>query len=203
MRELRIPAGQNSLDIQSLICFAVKLPPRILSYKPHSIPSANNLPASNLPPPHLSLQSKSQPFACDNLPSRRLRRQSQSYGFQHFAFFFYFFLFVLYFFAFSSPHFTSSILHPIYRIFIFSVFFFGFLHEKQHPFLSKSRYVSSSRFIDSHPVCSKNLTTSSKLSFLLRVKSASGFRQNIHLYFSISDIVLNNCDFICLICFFI
>ena len=30
--------------MRSLICFAVKLPPRIFSYKPHSIPSANNLP---------------------------------------------------------------------------------------------------------------------------------------------------------------
>lgn len=130
------------------------------SYKPHNFPSANNLPsgltgqrssgcflymAQRFPAanifhsgisrpaisrrPHLFLQSKSQSFACDKLPSMRLRRRSQSYGFQHFAFFFYFFLFFI-FFAFSSPHFTSPLLHPIYRIFIFSVFFCGFLYKK-------------------------------------------------------------------------
>ena len=30
---------------------------------------------------------------------------------------------------------TSPLRFPIYRIFIFSVFFCGFLHEKQHPLL--------------------------------------------------------------------
>ena len=110
--------------MRSLICFAVKLPPRIFSYKPHSIPSANNLPASNLPPPHLSLQSKSQPFVCDNLPSRRLRRRSQSYGFQHFAFFFYFFLFVIYFLLFA-PHIPSRPFFIQYTEFLFFPYFFA------------------------------------------------------------------------------
>lgn len=87
-------------------------------YMAHRFPSANIFHSGISRPaisrrPHLSLQSKFQPFVCDNFSSRRLRRRSQSYGFQPFAFFFY----------------------PIYRIFIFPYFFCGFLHKKNRPHL--------------------------------------------------------------------
>lgn len=167
--------------------FAGNLPPCIFSYKPHSLPSANNLPSG--------LTGQQSPAA-----SSFFTEQISAFRFLFlFSFYFLFFIFFAFSFPFSTYHFFIQ-----YTEFLFFPYFFAdFCTKKQHPFLSKSRYVSSSRFIDSHSVCSENLTTSSKLSFLLRVKSASGFRQNIHLYFSISDIVLNNCDFICLIRFFI
>ena len=110
-------------------------------YMAHRFPSANIFHSGISRPaisrrPHLSLQSKFQPFVCDNFSSRRLRRRSQSYGFQPFAFFFYFFLFFcslffLFFFAsFCFFAFFHILYHPIYRIFIFPYFFCGFLHEK-------------------------------------------------------------------------
>ena len=108
---------------------AGNLSPCIFSYKPHSLPSANNLL------PGLTGQ------ACDNFSSRRLRRRPQPYGFQPFAFFFYFLsiFFVLYFSCFFCFFlffaFFHILYHPIYRIFIFPYFFCGFLHEKQHPSL--------------------------------------------------------------------
>ena len=115
-------------------------------YMAHRFPSANIFHSGISRPaisrrPHLSLQSKFQPFVCDNFSSRRLRRRSQSYGFQPFAFFFYFFLFFcslffLFFFAsFCFFAFFHILYHPIYRIFIFPYFFCGFLHEKNRPHL--------------------------------------------------------------------
>ena len=96
---------------------AGNLSPCIFSYKPHSLPSANNLL------PGLTGQ------ACDNFSSRRLRRRPQPYGFQPFAFFFYFLsiFFVLYFSCFFAsfcffcffPHSLSSNIPNFYFLRIF------------------------------------------------------------------------------------
>ena len=96
-------------------------------YMAHRFPSANIFHSGISRPaisrrPHLSLQSKFQPFVCDNFSSRRLRRRSQSYGFQPFAFFFYFFLFVL-----LTP--SSSNIPNLY----FSVFFLRISARKNRP----------------------------------------------------------------------
>ena len=104
---------------------AGNLSPCIFSYKPHSLPSANNLL------PGLTGQ------ACDNFSSRRLRRRPQSYGFQPFAFFFYFLsifcsLFFLLFLSHSLPTPSSS---NIPNFYFFRIFFADFCTKKQHPLL--------------------------------------------------------------------
>ena len=104
---------------------AGNLSPCIFSYKPHSLPSANNLL------PGLTGQ------ACDNFSSRRLRRRPQPYGFQPFAFFFYFLsiFFVLYFLLFL-PHFSTYHFFIQYTEFLFFPYFFAdFCTKKQHPLL--------------------------------------------------------------------
>ena len=100
---------------------AGNLSPCIFSYKPHSLPSVNNLL------PGLTGQ------ACDNFSSRRLRRRPQHYWFPTFRFLFlfsfYFFcsLFFLFFLLLSVFFaFFHILYHPIYRIFIFPYFFCGF-----------------------------------------------------------------------------
>jgi hypothetical protein len=144
-----------------------KSPPCIFSYKPHSLPSANNIPsgltrpalfrqlslqgttlsgyqhlpfrhqpASNLSPPtflyranlslSLAITFHQGAFGADlNLTASNLSL----------SFSIFFLFFVLYFFYFFFSILYLPILHPIYRIFIFSVFFCGFLHKKQHPLL--------------------------------------------------------------------
>lgn len=114
---------------------AGNLSPCIFSYKPHSLPSANNLL------PGLTGQ------ACDNFSSRRLRRRPQPYGFQPFAFFFYFLsiFFVLYFSCFFC-FFLFFLLFSIFSIiqyteFLFFRIFFADFHKKQHPLLDAVRFL--------------------------------------------------------------
>lgn len=136
MRKFRLPTWQNSLNMRSLICFAVKLPPRIFSYKPHNSLPINTL-LSDLTGPYsparlifsyranlslsLAITFHRGAFGVDlNLTASNLSLSLSIF----------FLFFILYFFAFSFPFSTYHLLYPIYRIFIFSVFFCGFLHEK-------------------------------------------------------------------------
>ena len=134
MRELRLPAGQllDKLTADITLCFADNLSSYIFfSYQHHNLRrpmtflsawSASALPANFLYRPHIS-----RPPA-HSIPASAGQQTPAAPSFLHnkpqtFAFFFYFFLFLFFIFLFSSPYSTSPLLFPIYRIFIFSIFF--------------------------------------------------------------------------------
>lgn len=121
-------------------CFVGNILPYIFSHKPHSLPSVNNLPPGLTGQcSSVSFLYRAQRFPVINIFRSGISRPaiSRRHIFLYRAnlslslsFSIFFLFFVLYFFCFFFSILYLPFLHPIYRIFIFSVFFCGFLHKK-------------------------------------------------------------------------